>query len=81
MVFWFVLVTKNRAANDATNAAGAHEGCRAEGTLPLPADVVRLPGKYTGDVGVTGDSGKENTKIADSVVACEAEKGQTLRKV
>ena len=49
-----VLLSENSASNDATNAAEADEGCRAQGSLPLSSNVVRLPGEDGRDVRVAG---------------------------
>ena len=77
MILWAVLRTEHGATNDTTDATEPHKRGRAEGTLPLPSDVVRLPGENAGDVGVGGSGGKENSKVAHADVFHVSEEPDT----
>jgi hypothetical protein len=63
LVVRLVLGAEDSATDDAANAAKANKCRRAEGAFPLPADVVGLPREDTGDVGVAGGGGEEDTKL------------------
>jgi hypothetical protein len=63
-----VLLTEDGATNDAANTAEADEGGRAQCALPLAANVVGLPGEHTGDIGIAGRRGEEDTKVTDTHV-------------
>jgi hypothetical protein len=67
-----VLVSKDGAANDATDATSADKSSGAESTLPLSTDVIRLVCENAGDIGVASDHGQEDAEIADPVTLCEA---------
>ena len=73
VVGWLVLVSKDGAANDSTDATSADKSSGAESTLPLSTDVIRLVCENAGDIGVAGNHGKEDAEIADAVILGEAE--------
>lgn len=77
MVRWLVLLAEYRAADDAADTTGADEGGRAQGALPLAADIVGLPGQDAGDVGVAGGGREEDAEVADTDVVGEAEEWET----
>lgn len=72
-----ILSAEYSATDDATDTASADESGGAESTLPLAADVVRLPCQDGGDVGVGGGRGEENASVADADAAGEADHGET----
>ena len=81
MVCRLVLVSENRAANNATNATSTDQSSGAEGTLPLATDVVCLVRENTGDIGVASDGGDEDAEIADAVTLREAKEGKAYKSV
>ena len=72
-----VLSTEDSATDDATDTTSTDEGSGAKSTLPLTADVVGLPCKDGGDVGVGCGGGEEDAGVADANVAGETDHGET----
>ena len=77
MVDWGVLRTEHCATNDTANTTETNKGGRAEGTLPLPSDVVRLPSENARNVGVGGSGGEEDSKVASTDVFHVSEESDT----
>lgn len=71
-----VLGTENSATNDTTNTTSADEGSGAKSALPLATDVVRLPCKNGGDVGVGCGGREEDTGVANTDVVGETNHGE-----
>jgi hypothetical protein len=63
VVRWLVLTAEDSPANDTTNATKPDKCGRAEGTLPLAADIVGLPGKYARHIGVTCRGREEDAEV------------------
>ena len=76
MIRRLVLVSEDRAANNAADTAHADEGCRAQRSLPLSADVVGLVRQDAGHVGVAGDGREEDAEVAHAAAFGEAEEGE-----
>ena len=77
MVRRLVLLTEDGAADDTADATEADERGRAESTLPLSSDVVRLPGENAGDVGVGGGGGNEDAEVASADILHVSEESDT----
>ena len=76
-----VLRAENSGTDNAANTDSTDQSSRAESSLPLATDVVRLPCENTRHVGVAGDGCEEDAEIADAVVLGEPEKRKTFRIV
>lgn len=74
---YLILLAENSGADNTTETTSADQCSRAQSSLPLATDVVRLPSKNTWNVGVAGDGGEENTEVADAVVLRESKKWET----
>ena len=68
MIYRLILRPEDRAANDATNAAGADESRGAKCAFPLTSNVVGLPGEDTRDISIASSGCKEDTEISDANV-------------
>lgn len=77
MVRGLVLISENRAANNAADAAKADQSGRTKSSLPLASDVVGLPGKNAGDVRVTSSDCKEYAKVSNANVVGVAKKSDS----
>lgn len=77
MIHWGVLRTEHCATNDTADTTETDERGRAEGTLPLPSDVVRLPSENARHVGVGGSGGEEDSKVACANVLDVSEEADT----
>lgn len=73
VIFRRVLVPEYRTPYNPTDATEAHKRSRAEGSLPLPADVIRLIRQHGGDISITRDRSEEDPEIPDSVVRSVSE--------
>jgi hypothetical protein len=71
-----VLCPENSSANDSTKPTGAHKSRGAQGTLPLTANIVRLPREHARHVGVGSSSSEEDAKVAHAYIAAEADHGK-----
>ena len=72
-----VLAAEHHRANDTTNATGANQRGRTQCTLPLSANVVRLPGKDARDVSVGRCRCKKDAKVSYADVGGETEQRKT----
>ena len=71
------MLSEDRAANDAADAAKADQSGRTKSSLPLPSDVVGLPGKNAGNIGVASSDCKEYAKVSNANVVGVAKKGDS----
>lgn len=71
-----VLGSEDCASYNPTNTTSADEGSGAESALPLAADVVGLPRKDCGDVGVGCCGCEEDTSITDGYAVGETNHGE-----
>lgn len=74
MISWRVLVSKDQASCNPTDAAKANECRRAEGSLPLAADVIGLICHRRRNIRVRAGCGKENTEVAHTNTLGKAHK-------
>lgn len=77
MVLRFVLLAKDRAADDASDSSRADECRRAQCSLPLATDVVGLPGEDAGDVGIASGRGNEHAKVTNTNILDIAKEWKT----
>jgi hypothetical protein len=60
------LGSENQRTNDTPNTSCSHNGGRAESTLPLAQNIIRLIGKGKGDVRESWTNDEECTEISDT---------------
>ena len=70
------MLSEDKASSNTADATHTNEGRRAESTLPLSTDVVRLVRHGGGDVAVCAGGGEEDAKVAHSRVLVEAHERQ-----
>lgn len=71
-----ILGAKDQTPNDSADATATDQGRRAKGALPLPPDVVCLPGQNDGETGVSAHHDHKGADVAGRHIMDITEKGQ-----
>lgn len=72
-----ILRSENRSTTDTTHTAESHKHGAAQGSLPLPADIVGLVGQSGGDIGVCAGGDEEDAEVASATRRGETHNGKT----